>query len=84
MDSLFFILHVFAHLYSVQLHVEGESGTTASRSSQISHVRKIKLHGQFLIIPEVSERPTIIITTSRWERKALTFGMQSREYTAAK
>lgn len=78
------MLHVFAHLYCVQLYVEGENRYTASKSSQISHIREIKLHGQFLVIPEVSERATTIIKNTGWERKALTFGMQRREYTAAK
>lgn len=62
----------------------GKTGTTASKSSKISHIREIKLHGQFLVIPEVSERATTIIKNIVWERKALTFRMQRREYTAAK
>lgn len=62
----------------------GKTGTTASKSSQISHSKEVKLHEQLLITPKVSERPTTIITISREERKALRFGMQSREDTAAK
>lgn len=76
---------MYLHIHTVfNCTWRGKIGTTASKSSQISHIREIKLHGQFLIILEGPERPTIIITNSRWERKALTFGMQSREDTAAK
>lgn len=60
------------------------TGTTPLKSSKISHIREIKLHQQSLITPEASKRATAIITNSRWERKALTLRMQSREDTAAK
>lgn len=76
---------MYLHIHTVfNCTWRGKAGITASKSSQISRIREIKLDGQFLIIPEASEKTTIIITNSWWERKAPTFRMQSREDTAAK